>query len=132
MKRESKSATVSLRETPRSVRPLARRLQSLPMLMLLAAGLCACTRSIVMIPPAPQCLSYVPDQLWETTPGASLPADSSAGAWVSFGNSQTGQLGEANAKPPAIRHIVGRCEQLHTQALAKAERDSKPWWRRIF
>lgn len=132
MKRGSRSATGSLQAMPRSVQRRARRLQSLPMLMLLGVGLSACTRSIVMIPDAPQCLSYVPEQLWAKTPGASLPADSSAGAWVTFGNSQTGQLEEANAKPPSIRHIVGRCEELHAKALAKAERESRPWWRRIF
>jgi hypothetical protein len=51
---------------------------------------------------------------------------------VAFGNSQTGQLEEANARPSSIRHIVGRCEDLYAKALEKAERGSKPWWRRIF
>jgi hypothetical protein len=52
--------------------------------------------------------------------------DDSAGAWVTFGNSQTGQLEQA-----AIRHIIKTCEDRHAAALAKAERESRPWWRRL-
>jgi hypothetical protein len=64
-------------------------------------------------------------------PGAPLPLDDSAGAWVTFGNNQTGQLEQANLKPPAIRHIIKTCEDRHAAALAKAERESRPWWRRL-
>ena len=98
-------------------------------LILLASA--SCTRSIVSFPPAQDCWSYVPSSLVQPTPGAPLPADSSAGAWVTFGNSQTGQLDQANEKPPAIAHIVTTCEAKHAAALAKAERDSRPWWRRL-
>ena len=101
------------------------------MLMLLGGLLSACTRSIVMIPDAPRCLDYVPEGIWAQVPGAPLPIDDSAGAWVTFGNSQTGQLEVANLKPSAIRHIIGTCEAKHAAALAKAERKSKPWWRRL-
>lgn len=44
------------------------------------------------------------------TLGAPLPLDSSAGAWTSFGNSQTGQLGQANASKASALEIVERCE----------------------
>lgn len=66
------------------------------------------------------------------TPGAPLPPDDTAGSWATFGNNQTGQLDQANLKPPAIRHIVTVCEARHAEALAKAERASKPWWQRLF
>lgn len=72
----------------------------------------------------------MPAQLVDPTPGAPLP-NSSAGGWAAFGNAQTGQLEEANRKPPAIGHIVQTCEAKHAAAVAKAQRDSKPWWRRL-
>lgn len=72
----------------------------------------------------------MPAELVKPTPGAPLPADDTAGAWVSFGNSQSGQLETANEKPPAIGHIVQTCERKHAEAVAKAERDSRRWWRR--
>lgn len=110
--------------------PRVQALGYLLMLMLLAVLPSACTRSIVSYPPAPSCWDYVPAELVKPTPGAPLPADDTAGAWVTFGNSQTGQLEAANLKPPAIGHIVQTCERKHADAVAKAERDSRRWWRR--
>jgi hypothetical protein len=98
--------------------------------MLLGVLPSACMSSIVMIPDAPRCLDYVPEGIWAQVPGAPMPLDDSSASWVTFGNSQTGQLAVANLKPGAIRHIIGTCEDRHAAALAKAERESKPWWRR--
>lgn len=130
MKPGLRSATGWLPEMPRSLQRQGRRLRSLLLFTTLALGLCACTRSIVMIPDAPSCWDYVPAQLVDPTPGAPLP-NRAAGSWAAFGNVQTGQLEEANAKPPAIAHIVKTCEAKHAAALAKAERQSRPWWRRL-
>lgn len=52
----------------------------------------------------------MPQSLKAPTPGAPLPADDTAGAWVAFANQQTGQLGTANAGKAAIVEIVEMCE----------------------
>ncbi len=46
----------------------------------------------------------------QPTPPAPLPADDTVGAWLAFGNTQTGQLGQANASKAAALEILERCE----------------------
>lgn len=130
MNERSRSENAQWRAMLPSRRRLVRLLPSLMLCIGLLLVLCACTRSIVVIPDAPDCSRYVPESLWQPTPGAPLPQTPAAGEWAQFANGQTGRLEEANLKPPAIRHIVTTCEQLHAKAVAKAERQSKPWWRR--
>lgn len=130
MNEPSRFASARLRARPRSwkLKGPARRCPQ--MWLLLGVALSACTRSIVTIPDAPGCQAYVPDSLWSPTPGAPLPLDDSAGAWVAFANGQSAQLEIANLKPPAIRHIIETCEARHAAAIEKAQRQSRPWWRR--
>ena len=61
------------------------------------------------------------------TPPAPLPVDDSAGAWIAFGDAQTGQLEQANAAKAAINEIRDTCEARY-QALVKAT-NKKPWWK---
>lgn len=64
--------------------------------------------------------------LLRPTSGASLPADDSKGAWVAFGDRQTGQLDKANADKGAAEAVLDTCEGWQ----AKAEAAAKPrrWW----
>jgi hypothetical protein len=52
------------------------------------------------------------------TPGADLPADDTAAAWVAFGNSQTGQLGRANLDKQTALEIITRCEKRDAETVA--------------
>lgn len=132
MNERLKSASRWPAAMPGSRRRRAHRHRSRLMLLPLAALLSACTRSIVMIPDAQTCSDYVPASLWQPTTPAPLPADDTAGAWVAFANSQAGRLQEAGEKPAAIRHILTTCEARAAAAIARAQRDSLPWWQRIF
>lgn len=44
------------------------------------------------------------------TPGAMLPADSTTGSWVAFGDAQTGQLDLANVEKAGMVEILTACE----------------------
>jgi hypothetical protein len=52
----------------------------------------------------------VPDWTRAPTPGAPLPAGSTVGDWIVFGDAQTGQLDLANLGKATIVEIVTRCE----------------------
>lgn len=64
----------------------------------------------------------------QPVPGAPLPADDSAGAWVAFGDAQTGQLEKANDRSAAKDKIVEACEK--RDAAIKAALKPKHWWSR--
>lgn len=68
----------------------------------------------------------MPETIRKPTPGAPLPADETAGSWVAFGNSQTGQLGVANDSKAAALEIVGRCEARDAETRKRLTR--RPWW----
>lgn len=91
----------------------------------------ACHRYTPVIPDAPKCSEFIPDEWWLKTPGTPLPADDTAGSWVAALNGQTGQLELANLKIVSIQHVIGVCEARFDEALAKARRLNRPWWRRL-
>ncbi len=64
----------------------------------------------------------IPAGLKKPTPGAPLPADDSAGAWTSFGNSQTGQLGHANASKATALEIIALCEARDAETVKQLTR----------
>lgn len=58
---------------------------------------------------------------------AALPAEGTAGAWVSFGIAQTGQLDKANAQTRDALSIVKKCEARDRAAFEALQ--PKPWYK---
>ena len=75
-----------------------------------------------------QCGPLVPDSLRRDVPGADLPADDTAGAWVAFGDAQTGRLDVANANKRAVVEIVDACDRQQT-AIREALKPESFWSR---
>lgn len=90
----------------------------------LALSGCVGAPPIVATPGA--CASLLPETWRVPVPGAPLPLEGTAGAWVAFGDAQTGQLDKANDRTLSSITIVERCEQLNRDAVASAKR---PWWK---
>ena len=88
---------------------------------------CASAPPISPILAAVQC--RVPDSLRRDVPPAPLPADDTAGAWVAFGDAQTGRLDVANANKAAVVEIVDGCNT--EQAALLEALKPKPWWARL-
>lgn len=62
------------------------------------------------------------DPEWEKgVEGADLPSDDTIGAWIVFGDQQTGKLDVANDRTKAAIGIVKRCEERDAKALRKAK-----------
>jgi hypothetical protein len=76
--------------------------------------------------PASDCSTLVPQALRLPTPGAPIPADSTAGAWVAFGDAQTGQLDKANVDKTSQMQIVEACEKRDREATKQITK--RPWW----
>lgn len=93
----------------------------------LAAALSACATPTPTILVASPCSSLVPSELTDPTPGADLPADDSQGAWVRFGNDQTGQLDKANLKQAAGLKIIRGCEARDAETAKRLA--PRPWWK---
>lgn len=68
--------------------------------------------------------------LAEATPHAALPEDDTAGAWVDYGNRESGQLDQSNADKRAITGIGKTCDAMAVEAQKKSEH--KPFWKRVF
>lgn len=94
---------------------------------MLACGACASAPPIAPILAAVQC--RVPESLRQDVPPAPLPADDTAGAWVAFGDAQTGRLDVANANKAAVVEIVDGCNS--EQAALLEALKPKPWWARL-
>jgi hypothetical protein len=73
----------------------------------------------VTIPVALDCARRIPPQLRAEVEPADLPADNTVGAWVAFGDAQTGRLETANDRKATLIWIVETCEA-EEQAAAKA------------
>lgn len=74
-----------------------------------------------------QCGPLVPESLRRDVPGAALPSDGSAGAWVAFADAQTGRLDVANTNKRAVVEIVDACDR--QQAAIREALKPRPWWR---
>lgn len=68
------------------------------------------------------CSSLLPTEWRAGVPGAELPAGSTVGDWIAFGDAQTGQLDKANERTSAAIGIVERCELRDREAIKKARR----------
>ncbi len=78
------------------------------------------------------CLDYVPGGMLEDTKHAAPPATAAGNDWVNFGIAEAGQLEKANVDKRGAKHILTVCETKKREALARAARRNKPWYRRIF
>lgn len=75
------------------------------------------------------CGDLIPDDWYAQGGGiksAPLPAEKTAGAWVSFGVAQTGQLDKANGQTRDAVAIVKKCEARDRALLESLQ--PKPWW----
>lgn len=79
---------------------------------------------------AVQCGPLVPDSLRRDVPGADLPADDTAGAWVAFADAQTGRLDVANANKRAVVEIVDACDR--QQENIREALKPEPWFKRLW
>jgi hypothetical protein len=120
-------STSSPKEIVMQSSPLLARLMRLG-LVFITPGLLlsACATRTVYNRPASDCSTLVPKSLVAPTPGAPLPSDPSAGAWVVFGDAQTGQLDKANIDKQAQFDIVQACEKRDREAAQKVTK--RPWW----
>jgi hypothetical protein len=79
--------------------------------------------------PASACSTLIPDAWRQGVPSADLPAEDTAGAWVAFGDAQTGQLDKANGRTVDSIDIVQKCERRDAEAVAKIE--GRSVWQRL-
>lgn len=68
------------------------------------------------------CSSLLPTEWREGVAGADLPAGSTVGDWIAFGDKQTAQLDKSNDRIKAALGIVERCEARDREAVKKARR----------
>lgn len=102
-------------------------LSSMPLVFALSA--CTTVESRLS---APTCFTEMvtASGLEAPTAHAPLPSEATAGAWVAFGNDESGQLDKANADKGAVIGIGKTCDKWATEA--KKQVEHKPWWKRIF
>jgi len=94
----------------RSGQRLARMSRLIPLSMMLAVAACAGAPPIVTASNASGCSALIPDSWRQPVEGAELPADSTAGSWIAFGDAQTGKLEVANGRTADSIAIVEKCE----------------------
>lgn len=61
--------------------------------------------------------------------GANLPSDDSAGAWIKFGDAQTGKLDISNDRYASGMGIIERCEARDKAAKVKIEKRWYEFWK---
>jgi hypothetical protein len=109
---------------PSSPRPTLALLPAL--LATLAFGVSACATRTVTIPAALNCAELIPVRLRSPVEPAPLPADNSVGAWVAFGDAQTGKLEISEDRRATVLEIVDGCEA-QERKVAKGLRP-RSWW----
>lgn len=98
-----------------------KRIQGLALATLAALALSGCvggTRSVT-IPVTVNCAARIPPLLRAPVEHADAPADGTVGAWVKFGDAQTGRVDDANERKASVIWIVEACEAEEAKA-AKA------------
>src|SRR4051812_48789946 len=91
-------------------KPRARALSLILIWMISAAALSACVTAPAVYQAANPCSDLIPDDWLAGVPSADLPPNKTAGAWVGFGEAQTGQLDKANGRTRDSVEIVRKCE----------------------
>ena len=83
----------------------------MPQLVLLLAGLSACSTQHVSYPiPPAECSKRVPASLLKDVQGWPLPATDAPRDWMAFGVGESGQRVQANQRGAVILEIVTACE----------------------
>lgn len=97
--------------------------------MPLVFALSACTTVVQVTPTADRCFTRMTANsgLTEDTPHASLPSSPTVGAWIDYGNRESGQTDKANADKRAITAIGKTCDEMRVEAQEKAKKE--PWWK---
>lgn len=90
-----------------------------------ALGLSACAATPPIAGIRTACASLLPSEWVAGVAGAPLPVDQTVGAWIVFGDAQTGQLDKANGRTADAIGIVTRCEARDVAAERAA---TKRWW----
>lgn len=100
--------------------------------LIVAASVAAagCTTVSVEGPQARMCSRYV-NLFLERTEHATPPANDSSKEWVNFGVAEAGQLELSNRDKAIARKVLTMCEEEGAEALERAKRTLRPWWRRI-
>lgn len=68
----------------------------------------------------------------ERTEHARPPADDRSREWVNFGVAEAGQVEISNRDKDLAKKVLLMCEAEGAEALERAKRSLKPWWKRIF
>lgn len=94
-------------------------------------ALSACTTVVQTTLNAEHCFTRMVDAsgLAKDTPHAPLPENDTAGAWVDYGNRESGQVDIANSDKRAITGIGKTCDAMAVEAQKKSEH--KPFWKRV-
>lgn len=71
------------------------------------------------------CVKRIPPSILARVTPAPLPSENTTGAWIVFGDAQTGKVEEANDRGDTMLWIIRNCEQ-EQLAAAKAV-DQRPW-----
>lgn len=74
------------------------------------------------------CSALLPTDWALGVPGAPMPDEATAGAWIAFADAQTGRLDLANGRTRDALAIVRRCEDRDRSAV---ERSRRGWLRRL-
>jgi hypothetical protein len=68
----------------------------------------------------------------ERTAHAKPPASEDSNEWVNFATAEAGQLELSNRDKELAKLTLQMCELEGEEALARAKRAMRPWWKRIF
>lgn len=85
-----------------------------------ACAACVSAPRTVTLSSAHDCGTRVPPQLRKPVAPADLPASSTQGEWVAFGDAQTGKLDQANDRNQTVLWIVDNCEAEKNKAVKEA------------
>jgi hypothetical protein len=111
------------------VKSWSNRTRALTLAVLATLALPACVGGgrTAVIPTALNCAGLIPARLRQPVEPAPLPGDNSVGAWVSFGDAQTGRLELSEDRRATVLQIVDGCSREQTKVTEGLKR--RPWWR---
>lgn len=98
--------------------------------LMLACAACAGGPRTTTILAALDCGSLIGAELRRDVAGADLPVDGTVGAWVAFGDAQTGRLDQANGNTRAVVQTVEACDR--QQAAVRKALEPESFWSRLW